>query len=299
MGGCESGTGTNENPDPAGTIYADVAVNSTFEHPNYCEYCTEGRANCGSNEFVSAGNGEGRCKCRGLCNDGCCKKLCKRISYLGDPTQCCIKSAKSFGSGKTCDPKYRSYATNDCDTAMNTFCSTGDNLFTNPNCVSWFNQRPQAATATLETACSAPANVTKPQCGCILARKEMLTKYTSGTKISVECIDNRCTNGGWKTFQMSQNPCNVVNCEMNISDLKLIANAPVGTYNASFVQQCKNEKDKLEAAATTPPPVTTGGTGTAGTSSTTDNSTVKIVVGGGFIVFVVLVMLFLFYKSRD
>ena len=292
MGGCASATdtGTNDNVDPKGTIYADLPVGSTYEHPNFCEYCTEGKANCGSAEFMPAGNGETKCKCRGLCNDGCCRKLCKRISFLGDPTLWCTQQAKTLGLGKTCDPKYRSYTTNACDTAMNTFCAQKDNLFANPNCVSWFNQRPEAASATLETACANPANINKPQCGCILARADMLTKYTSGSKISVECIDNRCTNGGWKTYQMKQNPCNVVNCEMNITDLKLIANAPVGTYNASFVQQCKNEKDKIEAAAP-PVPTPTPTPTPSPTDSTAYSTNAKIMIGGGSAVILLLVIL--------
>lgn len=295
MGGCASATdtGNNDNPDPTGAIYADVAVGSTFEHPGYCEYCTEsGAVNCGSKEFVPAGNGEGRCKCRALCNDGCCKKLCKRISYLGDPTACCTSSAKTLGGGKTCDPKYRSYTTNDCDTAMDTFCAQGDNLFTNPNCVSWFNQRLPAASATLERVCTKPENINKSQCGCILARQEMLTKFASGSKIAVECIDNRCTNGGWKTHQMSQNPCNVVNCEMNITDLKLIANAPVGTYNASFVQQCKNEQDKLEAEKPVVPPTPV---------STGLSTNKKIAIGGGIgtIFLLIILLIVLYVKSED
>lgn len=294
MGNCVQGTGDNSDPDPKGIVYTDVPIDGTFEHPTYCDYCTEGRANCSSPEFMPAGNGAGRCACRGLCNDGCCRKLCKRVSYLGDPTECCAKSAKSLGHGKTCDPKYRSYKTNDCDTAMDQFCSQGDNLFSNPNCTSWFNQRLEAASATLETVCNKPENITKPQCGCILARKEMLTKYASGTKIAVECIDNRCTNGGWKTYQMSKNPCNVVNCEMNISDLKLIANAPVGTYNASFVQQCKNEQEKIEAGGggSTPIPPTP-----SGSNQTTLSK--NIWIGGGVTLFIIIIIMMIYFLMGD
>src|ERR1044071_379 len=135
MGNCVQGTGDNSDPDPLGTLYADVAIDGTFEHPTYCDYITEGKANCGSTEFMPAGNGPTKCACRGLCNDGCTRKLCKRVSYKGDPVKCCTTSRKTLGKNQTCDPKYRSYSTDACDAAMDQFCSVGTNLFDNPNCV--------------------------------------------------------------------------------------------------------------------------------------------------------------------
>src|SRR5579862_7824772 len=83
-------TGDNYDPDPDSTKYANLPIGGTFEHGGYCDWCTQSNVNCGSSEFDTAGNGEGKCKCRALCNDGCCRKLCKRISYNGDPYQCCI-----------------------------------------------------------------------------------------------------------------------------------------------------------------------------------------------------------------
>ncbi len=293
MGNCVQGTGDNRDPDPTGTLYADVPVDDTFEHPAYCDYITEGRANCGSDEFVPAGNSETGCACRGLCNDGCRKKLCKRVAYKGDPVKCCITSKKTLGKGKTCNPKYRSYETNDCDAAMDKYCAMGSNLFNNPNCTSWFNQRTEAATATLEKVCDESENIAKPQCGCILARKEMLQKFASGSKVAVECIDNRCTNSGWKTYQMQQNPCNVVNCEMNITDLKLVANAPVGHYSASFVQECKNEKDKIETGKKIVP------------TTPTDTDRIKSLTSSGpfvgaiILIIVIVIALIIYYMMAE
>lgn len=302
MGNCVQGTGDNSDPDPKGTIFTEVPIGGTFAHPGYCDYTTTGTANCGGPEFVPGGNGDIPCTCKGLCNEGCINKLCKRVSYLGDPSKCCATSAKTLGKNQTCDPRYRSYATNDCDASMNTFCAIGDNLFSNPNCGSWFNQRLDAASSTLEAVCARPENINKPQCGCILARKDMLTKFSSGSKVAVECIDNRCTNGGWKTQQMKQNPCNVVNCEMNITDLKLIANSPVGNYNPSFVQQCKNEKDKIEAA--NPAPIVGKVPVISPTQpSTTDNvlTTVKnnsVYIGIAVAILILIILFVMFRKQK-
>lgn len=296
MGNCVNGTGDNSDPDPKGDLYLDVPIGGTFEHPGYCDYNIAGKANCSSAEFVHAGNSGTKCICNGACEESLCsKKNCRRVSYIGDPTQCCIKSAKTLGHGQTCDPKYRSYANNNCDVAMDQFCRTGDNLFTNPNCVSWFNQRGEAATATLEAVCTDPANLDKPQCGCISARKDILSKFPSGSKVAVECIDNRCTNGGWKTFQMKQNPCNIVNCEMNISDLKLIANAPVGNYSPAFVQQCKNEKDAIESGAkptqVIPTPTVTDTTLSAITTN-------KLAIGVTIGIIILLIIILVIYRRR-
>lgn len=295
MGNCVQGTGDNSDPDPTGTLYTDVKIGETFPHPGYCDYTISGTPNCGGKEFVPGGNGDIPCACKGLCNTGCINKLCKRVSYLGDPAKCCITSAKTLGKDQTCDPKYRSYTNNNCDVAMDQFCRIKDNLFVNPNCVSWFNQRGEAATATLEAVCTDPENLNKPQCGCILARKDILSKFASGSKVAVECIDNRCTNGGWKTFQMKQNPCNVVNCEMNISDLKLIANAPVGNYSPAFVQQCKNEKDAIESG--------TKPTQVIPTPTITDNAlsaitTNKLAIGVTIGIIILLIIVLVIYRRR-
>ena len=294
---CVQGTGSNADPDPTGTKFADVPVDGTFIQPNYCDYTTGGTPNCGTAEFVPAGNSDESCTCRGLCNAGCRRKLCRRVSYQGDPVKCCITSAPTLGHGQTCDPKYRSYSTDNCDGAMNTFCSTGDNLFTNANCVSWFDQRLPAATATLETVCANPANESRRECGCIKARKDTLAKFQSGDKVAVECVNNNCTNGGWKTYQMSQNPCNVVNCDMNVHDITLVTNAPGGTYNASFVQQCSNQlatiQKETKPAEPVAPPTPTPPPKPA--TATDPNLTRNIMIGVGVVIGIIILILIIYF----
>lgn len=303
MGNCVQGTGDNNDPDPLGVLYTDLPIGGTFENPTYCNYTTQGTPNCGGTEFMPAGNGTTACTCNGLCNAGCIRKLCKRVSFNGDPVQCCITSKKTLGKNQTCDPKYRSYTTNTCDASMDSYCSQGTNLFNNSNCVSWFNQRGDAATATLEKVCANSNNIGLPQCGCILARTEALKKFTDGTKLAVECIDNRCTNGGWKTYQMQQNPCNVVNCEMNINDLQLIANAPVGTYSASFVQQCQNQQAALASGATGPAGAT-GSTGSAGSTGSTgsffsNNAYIIGIIIGIILLIVIIIVIYYMMSGSD
>lgn len=239
-------TGNNYDPDPTSTKYADLKIGETFEHGGYCEWCTESSVNCGSDEFTRAGNGQGKCKCRALCNDGCCRKLCKRTSYNGDPYTCCTTGTKVLGKGKTCDPKYRSYGTSDrpisdCNEHMIKFCSINDNLLKNGKCREWYNANKDAADGLVISVCNKYIN--DPACICIKAANEINAKFPTGNKLAVECIDNRCVNSvsALRTKKMRENNCEIVNCDMDIESIKLVLNAPNSTFRADFVQNCQGK----------------------------------------------------------
>jgi hypothetical protein len=249
-GGC-TGPGERGNNDPIDdSKYIDVAIGGRFTHPGYCDYCTTGNANCTTDEFMPDGNGDGKCRCRGFCNDACCRKACKRVKFNGGAKECCSSLKPWLGKGQTCDPKFRSYNTDACNEPMQEYCKEDNNFFTNPNCRAWYNKHPDAGTSVLLDVCRRPENIDKPECGCIKAADEIRTKFKDSSKVAVECIDNRCVNNpnAYKTHQMLQNPCNVVNCEMNFDDLKLIVNGNNTTYSPQFVQNCKSEYNKQETA---------------------------------------------------
>ena len=238
-------TGTNQDPDPDSTKYADLTIGMLFDHPNYCEWCTESSVNCGSSEFERAGNGQGMCKCRALCNDGCCRKACRRVSYNGNPANCCSSGKKVLGKGQTCDPKYRTFGTTlapktDCNEHMVKFCGTGNNLLKNSKCREWYNIHKDQADSVVLEVCNNPKYINDPACACIKAAKEALDTFGSQTKIAVECIDNQCVNNSsaLRTNKMRENKCNVVNCNMDLTDVKLILTGANSSLKANFIQNC-------------------------------------------------------------
>jgi hypothetical protein len=251
-------TGTNSDPDPTSTTYADLKIGEKFQHGAFCEYCGGGNpVNCGSAEFTPSGDGS-KCTCRALCTAGCCRKLCQRVSFKGDPGTCCTTGSKVIAKGQTCDFKYRTYTTPDCNQYMTTYCKDGQNFF-NGKCKEWVNLQREAADDVILTVCNRPENATRPECGCVVASNDMIKRFGSDSKVAVECVDNRCTNGGTKTYQQFNNPCNVVNCDMNFDALKLLVTGDHSTLNASFVQKCGSEYDKIVASkppdiGTTPVP---------------------------------------------
>ena len=144
IGNCAAANDTGDNSNPQSKTpekYYTVPLDGTFEHPGYCDYIGQSGVNCGGGtEWAYAGDGSA-CKCRALCNDGCRKKLCKRIGFNGDPVQCCVQQLGGLGEGKTCNPIFiNGYKTPDCNTYMDAYCgegTDGSNFFT-PQCQSWF-----------------------------------------------------------------------------------------------------------------------------------------------------------------
>jgi hypothetical protein len=260
-GGCvgPGNTGTNEDPDPNSTKYADLLIGETFEHPGYCEWCTESSVNCSSAEFARAGNGQGKCKCRSFCNDACCRKVCRRVSYNGDAFKCCTSGNKVLGKGQTCNPIYRTYGTTvapktDCNEHMVKFCSIGNNLLKNDKCREWYNVHKDAADGVVLNVCNNPLYINDPACICIKAANEMVAKFGIKNKLAVECIDNRCVNSptAFRTKNMRDNRCDIVNCDMSLEDVKLILSGNNSTLNAKFIQNCQGKNIVNNA---TPPPV--------------------------------------------
>lgn len=267
MGGCAGITDTGKNDAPDMTKYANLKVGETFTHPNYCEYCTESSVNCGNNgEFTRAGNGSGKCKCRGLCNDGCCRKACKRTSYSGTIEECCQRGGPSYYKDsknvvRTCDPQYRAdkWTEKTCDQPMKDFCKQNDNLF-GTACRQWvttfqpIGQYDRAtANGTVDDVildvCNRPENAEKDECGCVVAANLVRKKLPSANDLPVQCMMNMCANNP-RAFRTSTQlaPCNITNCEMNITDMEIVAN-DTDTFSPNFSQACgqaAQEKKKEE-----------------------------------------------------
>jgi hypothetical protein len=159
--GCAGTTETGNNNPIDDSKYIDVVIGGRFDHPGYCEWATQGNANCATAEFISDGNGEGRCKCRAMCNDGCHRKACKRIAFNGDPTSCCASLKPWLGKGQTCNPKFRSYNTTDCNQYMREYCKKDNNYNNNPNCKVWVSKYPEEKRDVLFSTCS---NIDNEEC---------------------------------------------------------------------------------------------------------------------------------------
>lgn len=265
MGGCAGATDTGKNDAPDMTKYVNLKTGERFTHPNYCEYCTESKVNCGNNgEFTRDGNGSGKCKCRGLCNDGCCRKACKRTSYSGTAEECCKLGGPAYykdskGIVRTCDPVYRSgeWGKKTCDETMVKYCKEGTNLF-GTTCRQWvttFQPIGQYDRATVNGSvddvilevCNRPENKDKDECGCVVAANTVRLKLPSANDLPVQCMMNQCANNP-RAFRTSTQlaPCNIVNCEMNINDMKIVA-GDTDTFSPGFSQMCGNAAVEKEA----------------------------------------------------
>jgi len=258
MGGCASATDTGNNFAPDMTQYVNLTPGQSFTHPGYCEYCTESNVNCGNNgEFVRDGNGDGKCKCRGLCNDGCCRKKCSRQNYSGTVDQCCINGGAAYytdstGIVRTCDPQYRTdkWGNKVCDQSLSTYCKQGNNLF-EPVCRQWIttyqptgNSSQATGNGTVDDVlldvCNRPENASKSECGCIVAANVVRQKLPDANNVPVQCLVNSCSNNpsAYKVSNQMQS-CNVVNCQISVEDLKIIE-SDHGTFNLTFAQNCGN-----------------------------------------------------------
>ena len=260
--GCAKANDTGDNSPPDLKQYIDIGINETFQHPGYCEYCTQSNVNCGNNnEFVGAGNSGSKCKCRALCTDGCCRKLCKRVAYSGDPTECCQRGGPSYyldnnNIVRTCDPIYRkaNWKNNKCDHALTDYCKKGDNLF-GETCRAWVTTfQPVGLVSekssngyvdsTILEVCNRKEYATKDECACIVSANEVRQKLPSANNLPVQCMYNKCANNprAYKTTSMLA-PCNIVNCEMNINDMEIVAGDPA-SFNVGFSQLCGKELAK-------------------------------------------------------
>lgn len=315
MGGCAGAFDTGDNSAPDMRKYVDVKIDETFEHPGHCEYCQQGGTNCGSNgEFIYGGNSGTPCKCRALCHDGCCKKLCKRISYSGDISRCCTSGGPDFyidGTGvRTCPPNTRAKnfgTSTTCNIPMKIFCSQSNNLF-KPACLQWAkavarSSAPNDADEVIKTVCMRAENYDKPECACVKAAYELQQKGIDGKQVPAHCIENSCVNEVNALRTSSQLiPCNVVNCQMKIEDIKFILQNK-GQFDVKFVQECGNElrkqgldPDKIDDATVNPTPKPTPKPTPLNPSFFETNRTYIII---GVVVLIILIIIFVYLSTRS
>lgn len=280
--GCVDANFTGDNPAPDLTQQTGLTIGQSFEHPCYCNYQGQGGQNCGNNgEFQNGGDSATGCKCRSLCtNDpsGCRRKLCKRLSYSGTQANCCNKGGVDYymdgSTVRTCDPVYRknNWSNLKCNTSLKDFCSQGNNLFTD-TCRAWvttFSTQGKTGNGDVDTAilavCNRPENATREECACVVAANEVKQKLPSATGLAVQCIYNKCVNNpsAFRTATML-GPCNVVNCEMNINDMNIVAHDPAN-FSVSLVQSCG------QSAAANPPQTPPATTPTSPSNPTTPTS---------------------------
>jgi hypothetical protein len=282
---CVGATYTGDNSAPDMTQYANLKTGETFTHPGFCEYCGPGYSsvNCGNNgEFTPSGDGSGKCACRALCTNSCCRKNCQRISYataLDATAQCCQAGGPSYykdsgGIVRTCDPSVRAanWAQGTCNPTMKVYCAQGTNLFT-PVCRQWvttFNAPGATPSGDVDgvliSVCNKPENANRVECGCVTAANAARAAGLSSTSsVPVQCLVKQCANqpAAYRT-STQMTPCNVTNCQMTVQDLQLVSNNKSGIFNTGFAQNCGTGG----STSTTPTPTTPGTPNVPGIPST-------------------------------
>lgn len=337
---CVGATYTGDNSAPDMTQYVNLTVGQSFTNANFCEYCGPGytSVNCGNNgEFTASGDGSGKCACRGLCTNSCCRKACQRISYATSPdatTQCCQAGGPTYytdsgGIVRTCDPAVRAanWSTNTCNPTMIKYCSQGTNLFT-PVCRQWvttFNTPGATPSGDVDgvviSVCNQPANMNRPECGCVTAAATARAAGLSSTSsVPVQCLVKQCANepAAYRT-STQLTPCNITNCQMTVQDLSLVSNNP-SVFNTGFAQNCGTGASTATTPTATPgttgvsgtpstiPTATPGTAGVSGTSSTSSTSTLSniwsfvqtnwIYFAVGVVVLIIVVVMIIVFSSR-
>lgn len=316
-------TGDNTPPDMAPYAMSHPNIGDRFTHPGFCEYCDGpglSVVNCGTNdEFVPDGNGAGNCTCRFNCYPACCRKACKRNKYTGTTDKCCQAGGPAYYmDGKivrTCDPAVRAdkWSNKTCDQSMSTYCKQGDNLFT-PACRQWVTTfypaegtKGVVANGAIDdvilAVCNRPENAGRNECACIVAANEVRLKLPNSNNIPVQCMMNKCANNPAAYRTSSQmTPCNITNCQIDTSDLKIIAGDP-NTFNVGFSQNC-GTGSAPSTTTNTGTPSTTSTTGTPSTTSTQSTSAAMtffkknwIYLTIGLVVLVILIILIIYFTS--
>lgn len=252
----------------------DTPVNTEVQHPRFCNDLantplpgTPQLDICSTQdtgEFSYVGSGEAGCNCKYM-HGSCFRFKCKRVKYAGDPAKCCrLQAGKDkyyLENGKyySCEPAYRRttpYKNGQCDTFMRSYCKTGNNLFNDPSCLDWikdYSSKNTGSAATddvLTTVCSLPANYTNPVCGCVVAGNE-IKQYN----LPAQCADTRCLSTQAIRLSNQNTPCNIVQCNMNISQLTSYKN-----LSPTFKQQCSSGGSGNSSDNKTVDPTTTNTT---------------------------------------
>ena len=86
-----------------------------------------------------------------------------RTAYRGDPTRCCLNGGAALDGSTTCDPQFRDGPNAPvCNSVFSNYCSQGDRIFTNPQCLTWANRNNDSANAIKENYCI--GNPTSDKC---------------------------------------------------------------------------------------------------------------------------------------
>lgn len=77
-----------------------------------------------------------------------------RVAYKGDRTRCCLNNGGALDGSTTCDPQYRDGPNAPvCNSVFSSYCSQGDRIFTDPQCLTWANKNNDSANAIKENYC--------------------------------------------------------------------------------------------------------------------------------------------------
>lgn len=212
-----------------------------------CGPAVQDRANCSSEFGPEWGyTSYGDCK---ACSFNCVKTplgkvctvgthaKCKKNSYLGDKTACCLNNSPSGYPKYTCDPSY-GLTSSYCNDVLSSYCSVGNRVFTDAKCRSWAAAFPDQSFAVKKNYCNSD-NIAKdsychdwvtsaeaqgkiddiivvdycqkysdPICSCVTSEINCPNKFDS------KCI----SQGGYKTYDMLTAACpSIMNCSTFVS----------------------------------------------------------------------------------
>jgi len=227
-----------------------------FDGPGECNMC---QFNCTDFGFLGT-----------ACTVGT-KAKCRRVSYLGDKTSCCLGNGTGNADKRiTCDPALGP-ASVQCNPAYTAYCAVGDRIMSDPKCIAWKNQQPGAARATIQNYCV--NNIGDPRCRAWCSNVAAAGDGTCDTAVRAwcelnpadqycaciksplqnpklgvnpKCNDAKCLAGGYLTQNMMMTACpDITDCSILIP----MSNSGVQLAGVNVTQTCGNK------------PVVTGSTG--------------------------------------
>ncbi len=301
--------GDNKPPDFSLQKYTDLNIGESFEKTDYC-WVDDHEVDCGTvlGEFKKGGKSSS-CKCKEVRDKtrNCKNFKCTRDSFKGDPLKCCLGNTKNMlfyydksfvgNLPRTCNKIYRTFKGNGCDDTMVKYCSDKDNLFTT-ECKKWYqeklNENSSVADNVISTVCNKPEYINKPECGCIFAIKDIQERLPSATSLPVECVHVKCVNEplALKTLAQSKRDCNIVNCEINVQDLKTVTSG-TSPLTTNFSQKCGEQQPTTNPTNPTTNPTTPTTTDTTTSIDFSNNTTVFAIVG----VIVILFLMFIAFMA--
>jgi hypothetical protein len=143
----------------------------------------------------------------------------KRIAYLADKTQCCLKGTALIGD-KTCDPAYHGMGQPACKEVMRQYCDNATNFF-NPTCKEYLgNLNEQLKNQLAQKYC---ANSQDEWCACFTATVPPEWKGTTKEAL-FRCLDPKCQGGNnpkaLRPYALTC-PTSFVECQQNDVRLEL------------------------------------------------------------------------------